>query len=83
LISTLIFSNLKISISIQKTILSLKIDILILNTLFELEIWYLNYEVLNLNFKKLFDLKIENWIPNYYFGLLKFIFQFIKLLVES
>jgi len=51
--------------------------------LFELEIWYLNSEVLNLNFKKLFDLKVETWIPNYYFGFSKLRFQFRKLLIES
>jgi hypothetical protein len=51
--------------------------------LFQLENWYLNSEVLNLNFKKLFDLKVEIWIPNYYFGLSKLIFQFRKLLIES
>jgi len=39
--------------------------------LFELEIWYFNSEVLNLNFKKLFDLKIEISIPIYYFGFSK------------
>jgi len=36
--SKLLFSNLKINISIQKTLLSLKINILILNIIFELEI---------------------------------------------
>ncbi len=82
MISTLLFSNLKIGISIQKTILSLKIDILILNTFIWTWNWYLNFEVLNLNFKKLFDFKIENWIPSYYFGLLKLIFQFRKLLMS-
>ncbi len=38
--------------------------------LFELEILYLNSEVLNLNLKKLFDFKVEIGIRNYYFGLL-------------
>jgi hypothetical protein len=31
---------------------------------------------LNLNFKKWFDLKVEIWIANYYFG-------FSKILIES
>jgi hypothetical protein len=43
----------------------------------------LNFEIQNLNFKKLFDLKVEIGIPNYYFGFSKLIFQFRKLLIES
>jgi hypothetical protein len=43
----------------------------------------LNFDVQNLNFKKLFDLKVEIGIPNYYFGFSKLIFQFRKLLIES
>jgi len=71
LISKLLFSNLKISISIQKKLLNLKVDILILNIF--IWNWYLNSEVLN--FKKLFDLKVKIWIPNYYFGFSELILQ--------
>jgi len=47
--------------------------------------WNLIFEFwsLKLKFKKLFDLKVEIWIPNYYFGFSKLIFQFRKLLIES
>jgi len=45
--------------------------------LFEYESWYFNFIL-----KKLFDLKVEIWIPNYYFGYSKLIFQFRKLLIE-
>jgi hypothetical protein len=69
--SKLLFSSLKITISIQKTLLTLNIDILILNILFELEIWYLNSEDLNLNLKKLFDLKVESWNSKLLFWILE------------
>jgi len=75
----LLFSILKIIISILQTLLSLKIGNFI--NIF-IWIWYLNYEVKNLKFKKLFDLKFEIWIPNYYFGFSKLIFKFRKLLIE-
>jgi len=43
----------------------------------------LNSEALNINSKKLFDLKVEILIPDYYFGFSKLIFQLRRLLIES
>jgi len=38
--------------------------------LFESENWLFNSNFLNLTSKNLFDLKIDIWILNYYFGIL-------------
>jgi len=45
--------------SIQKHLSSLKIDILILNNFIELEIWYLNSEILNLNLRNYLTWKLN------------------------
>jgi len=50
-------------------------DILVLNILFESEIWHFNYESCYLTSKNLFDLKIDIWILHYYFGILNLYFN--------
>jgi hypothetical protein len=49
-------------------------EILVLNVI--IWIWKLTFqfEIGYLTSKKLFDLKIDIWILNYYFGIFKFIF---------
>jgi hypothetical protein len=80
---------LNYSFQIWKLVFQFKKNIESKNRHFDFKYFYLtfkfdlNFEVLNLNLKKLFDLKVEIWIPNYYFGFSKLIFQFRKLLIES
>jgi hypothetical protein len=45
-------------------------DILFWILLFESENWHFNSEICYLTSKTLFDLKIDIWILNYYFGIL-------------
>jgi len=72
MISTLLFSNLKISISIQKIILNLKIDILILNTF--IWTWNLIVEFWSSKFKFKEIIWLENWKLNS-----KLIFSIIEI----
>jgi len=50
-------------------------ELLILNII--IWIWKLTFQFCNLlfNFRKLFDLKIDIWILNYYFGILNLYFN--------
>jgi hypothetical protein len=69
--------NFYIFIEIQKAYLVLNLSI------FDSKNYYFSFYFLKLKFKKIFDLKLEIWIPNYYSGFLELIFQFRKLLIES
>ncbi len=82
--STLIFSNPKISISIQKIIIDCK------NGHFNFEYFNINIKIyistLNffyLNFKIIIWFEPEILIPNYYFGFSELILSVWKLLIES
>jgi len=50
-------------------------DILFWILLFEYENWHFNSETCYLTSKNLFDLKIDIWIMNYYFGILNLYFN--------
>jgi hypothetical protein len=50
-------------------------DILFWILLFEYENWHFNFEICYLTSKNLFDLKIDIWILNYYFGVLDLYFN--------
>jgi len=82
--STLIFSNPKISISIQKTIIDCK------NGHFNFEYLNINIKIyistlknFHLNFEIIIWFELEILIPNYYFGFSKLILPVWKLLIES
>ncbi len=82
--STLIFSNPKISISIQKIIVDCK------NGHFNFEYFNINIKIyistlkkFQLNFKIIIWFEPEIFMPNYYFGFLELILPVWKLLIES
>jgi hypothetical protein len=53
-------------------------DISFFNILIWFKTWHFNSEIFYLNWKNVFDLKIDIWILNYYFQILKLVFQFKK-----